>query len=288
MLAILLPFFVHAQDADGRLIAAVYSGYQTEDFHWSIAGTINGTNPNVYSELKWKKVGGAVLGAEASFKIWRQLSVTGAYSRSFTSSGTVNDTDYGMDNRYGPVYNGNFSSDKGYTEAWRLGLAYNVFDNRWINIIPGAGYGINRQDLYLVDHTGQFSNLNSSYATKWQGLYVSALVIVKPVKRISASAWARYNQVNYNAAADWNLITQFQHPVSYRHTASGYGVETGGLISVKIINHLKFNLGASYFSWQTGNGTDQLYLTDGQVDKTQLNEVVRHGLRGTAGLMVVF
>jgi hypothetical protein len=129
-----------------------------------------------------------------------------------------------------------------------------------------------------------FPNLNSSYSPQWKGGFLKVVSSVLIVPKLKFKADATYHQVNYNSNGNWNLITSFQHPVSYHHHADGYGITAGGKLYYTLTNHIAISLGGGYFTWQTGNGIDELYLNGGQVDKTQLNEVVRDGFQVSGGL----
>lgn len=94
-----------------------------------------------------------------------------------------------------------------------------------------------------------------------------------------------YSQVSYSANGDWNLISQFQHPLSYSHSAKGYGINAGAKLVYNINRYIGLNVGYNYFNWQTGNGTDQLYLVTHEIDKTQLNGVYRNGYTFNVGVV---
>src|SRR5882757_1942569 len=74
-----------------KLTFSLSSGYQSEDFRWSIAGNSQGTNPNIYSELKWKSLSGPVLGMELGWRFWRSFVLRSSFSRLFIVSGAVTD-----------------------------------------------------------------------------------------------------------------------------------------------------------------------------------------------------
>ncbi len=277
LVAILVAVKGRAQDIQQKLQLSVSAGRQVEDFNWSIAGNISGQSPNVLSELKWKNVGGFGYSAALQWNFWRKLVLTGGYTRVAVSSGNVSDIDYTADNRTQPNYNQNFSDNKGYTSAWFAGAGYALINNNRLSLTPFAGYGGNRQSLYIVDLTGQFPDLNSSYDAQWKGPFLEVKSAVKIWRGLKLAADATYSQVVYSAQGDWNLISQFRHPVSYRHSAKGYGVNAGANLVYKITPNIAVNAGYSYFNWETGNGTDQLYLSSGQVDKTQMNGAYRRG-----------
>jgi hypothetical protein len=273
-----------AQTAPPRLRVDVSTGYQQENFRWDIAGNNNGQNPNVLSELKWKKVGGQTLRAAVSYNFYNRLIIYGDYARQFISSGTVNDADYTADNRTGNTYNQTFAANKGNTSLWHLGVGYTLINTKRFNLTPVVGYGQNSESLRLLDKDNMYPGLNSSYSPKWKGGFLKLMATGTIVPKLKLKADVTYHQVSYNSDGNWNLITSFQHPVSYRHHANGYGMEAGGKLSYDITPHIALNLGGSYFNWQTGNGTDQLYLNNGEVDKTQLNGVHRNGFGVSAGL----
>ncbi|QEC76598.1 hypothetical protein [Mucilaginibacter ginsenosidivorax] len=281
---IITACLVHAQQLEKKLQVDAGIGYQQENFRWSISGNISGQNPNVLSELKWMKVGGQNAAAFISYNFWKRFVAYGDYSRHFISSGTVNDSDYGADNRNNNTYNETFNANKGNTSLWNLGVGYVIFNNHRFSLIPYIGYGESTEFLHLLDRGGMFPGLNSSYAPKWKGGFLKVVSSVMIAPHLKFKADVTYHQVSYNGNGNWNLITSFQHPVSYRHHANGYGIEAGGKLSYDITNHFAIQIGGGCFTWQTGNGTDQLYLNNGQIDKTQLNGVSRIGFGVSGGV----
>ncbi|WP_426670438.1 hypothetical protein ACPPVU_04160 [Mucilaginibacter sp. McL0603] len=286
-LCIVYGGIVRAQNGEPKIQLSAATGYQNENFHWSIAGNVNGQNPNIYSELKWKAIKGPLYSLALQWNVWDHFLLLADYDKSFIRSGTSNDTDYSGDNRTGPVYNQSFDSNKGSTSAWSTGVGYLLFKNKLWSLSPYLGYGINYQTYYLLGNEGDFGQLNTSYKTQWQGLFFKIKPTFNISDRLEIVADLTYNQVKYSAAADWNLIETFQHPVSFRHSADGYGIDADAKLAFKINRYFSANLGAAFFNWETGNGTDQLYLTTGETDKTQLNEVIRNGFRVEVGLSVL-
>lgn len=275
---------LYAQSGENKLQFDITDGYQRENFHWSIAGNSNGQNPNVFSELKWAKLGGQSVAASLQWNVYKRFSFYADYTRQFITSGLVNDSDYSSDNRSSNTYNETFNAGKGHTQGWALGAGYQLVNNYWLRLTPYAGYSDNRQSLYLYDSDNRFPGLNSSYQTKWKGAFIKAIASAKLVKKLSFNTDITCNQVNYNAQGNWNLITTFKHPVSYRHHANGYGLNMNGALIYAITNHIAIQAGAGYLNWQTGNGTDLLYLNNGEVDKTQMNGAFRDGFRVFGGL----
>ncbi|RYU91993.1 hypothetical protein EWM62_00705 [Mucilaginibacter terrigena] len=137
-----------------------------------------------------------------------------------------------------------------------------------------------------MDRTGNFPDLNSTYKATWKGPFVKASVGLGVTDRLKITGNLKYNQANYSSIADWNLIQTFQHPVSYRHTAKGFGIDGDLKLVYAICKNIAIQAGGGYYSWQTGNGIDELYLSAGGSDKTQLNKVERNGYRISAGVVL--
>jgi hypothetical protein len=279
---------VYGQHLEKKLQLSLATGRQQEDFHWDIAGNINGQSPNVFSELKWTKVSGYNYSAALQWNFWRRFSVAAAYNRVNVKSGNVSDMDYAGDNRTQPTYQQSFSDNKGSTSAWDAGAGYIIFNNSLFSLIPYIGYGVSTQSLYIVDLTGQFPALNSSYDTRWKGPFIKVTSSIKIWHALKLAADVTYNQVTYSAQGNWNLINEFQHPVSYSHAAKGYGINAGAKLVYNITPNIGLSFGYGYYDRETGNGTDLLYLSSGQVDKTQLNGVVRNGYRIVGGVILAF
>jgi hypothetical protein len=277
-----------AQEIENKIQLSAGAGYQNENFHWSIAGNSNGQNPNVLSELKWKAIEGPLYDLTLQWNIWHRFFLWADYNRSFITSGTSNDTDYAGNNRTDPVYNQNFNSSKGNTSGRSAGIGYLLFKNKLWSLLPFLGYSHNSQSYYLLSNEDGFGQLNTSYKTQWQGAFFKIRSALNLAKRFKVTTDITYSQVKYSAAADWNLIESFQHPVSFSHSADGYGVDVDAKLIFRINRYLLVNAGIACFRWETGNGTDQLYLTTGETDKTQLNGALRNGYREEVGITLLF
>ncbi|OQP62869.1 hypothetical protein A3860_26525 [Niastella vici] len=276
LIPLLLLFGVHAgmaQDLPAKLQVSVTSGYEQQDLRWSIAGNTNGQNPNILSELKWKNVAGPVTGLHIQYRFFNHWQLEGEYAHPFFLSGKVYDTDYGSNDRTNKVYDEQFNAGKGGADRWQAGLANRIPLTRTISITPSAGYGIFHQTLYIAGNTSIFSNLNSTYKTKWAGPYGQILCSLAPTKKLGMNAGIRYSQVRYRASANWNLIREFNHPESFRHTANGYGIHAHTSMLYRASRMHSIGITGTYSCWQTGRGIDEMYLAGGGSQQTQLNEV---------------
>jgi hypothetical protein len=272
IISLLMLFGVHAgiaQYVPGKLQLSLAGGYRQEDLRWSIAGNANGQHPNMLSELKWKSVGGPATTMHILFNFYNHWQLEGEYERLFFASGKVADTDYGGNNRTNVIYSAQFHAGKGGTDRWQAGLAYRLPVTNEFSITPSAGYGFFHQSLYLYGSPG----LNSTYKTKWTGPYGQILCSMELTKKFGLNAGLRYSQMRYRASANWNLIQEFRHPESFRHTANGYGLNVHTSMLYRISNMHSIGIKGIYSRWQTGRGIDELYYAAGGSEQTQLNEV---------------
>jgi hypothetical protein len=261
-----------AQYLPGKLQLSITGGYRQEDLRWSIAGNANGQNPNILSALRWENVGGPVTMAHIRFALFDSWQLEGEYEHQFFSSGKVYDTDYGGNDRTNVVYEAQFGAGKGGTDQWQAGLANRIPVSMNFRS-PSAGYGIFHQSLYLSGQPGAFSDLNSTYKTKWTGPYGQVLCSIGLTKKLSVDAGLRYTQARYRARANWNLIREFSHPESFRHTANGYGINIHSSMLYHVWGIHSIGIRGVYSRWQTGRGIDELYPAIGGSEQTQLNEV---------------
>ena len=284
LLVVILPIQLIAQANDRRILdISLSAGLMADNLKWSIAGNLNGTNPNIYSELIWKDMLASQVKLDIQYDFWKHFFFLADVSGGFILSGSATDSDYEQDNRTSRTFYAKLNSDRGMSYTIHPLIGYTIVASKNIQFSPAIGYGWNSQRLYLLDNAG----LNSTYQTFWNGLITRIGTQVKFNRMVTAFG-LDYHQVNYNAKADWNLVESFKHPVSFEHTAKGYGVEVEVRLGYAISESLLIQLQGGAWKWSTGLGIDQLYLNDGTVEKTRLNDVTRNGYVIRAGILYVF
>src|SRR5579859_6286202 len=283
--AISIALLLTGQWASGQGWEAVVSGgYHQENLRWSIAGNSAGQSPNVYSELKWRRVAGAAVEAALRYAPGRRWVFFGEGARVFTSAGRVSDKDYAGNNRTGILYDEDFAGSNGYAYVVAAGGGYRLWPGKRLELVPAAGYGVCGQRLTITDPGGLYDFLNSYYKTSWYGPLVRASVLWRAGGRWRVTGVVTYHQVSYRVSADWNLISDFSHPVSFRHRADGFGVEGGLEVQYRLDRRVGLLLAADGFCRGTGKGIDELYHPDAPSQQTQLNEVVLTGYGIRAGV----
>lgn len=271
------------QPASPSLQIGIQTGYHTEGLRWSIAGNLQGGSPNIYSELIWKHVNGLLCAADVRWKAWRSLEVYARFSMVSISGGKVTDTDYHGDNRTGVAYYGYFDAGRGNLLSGELRVGYRLSLGGGITITPAIGYGGDRQLLYILPYAGNApSALNSTYDALWKGFTGSVSAVFPLGRRWEADPSLTYHQTSLTGTADWNLIDDFQHPISFRDHADGYGVVPALSLVFHLRSHWSVLAHGSYGYWKTGTGVDELYMSSGTTSLTQYNGCRRSG--GDAGL----
>jgi hypothetical protein len=157
------------------------------------------------------------------------------------------------------------------------------------------GYALHKQSLFVLssDSTGAAAGLHSTYDTKYEGLVAGVRGKILIGKSFSLEGSFLYDMVSYRGRADWNLISTFQHPLSFQDNANGFNLEGGlrlsyGLKARQGPGKWVLFLSGDILHGETNNGTDWLYLQNGQKVPTQFNGAVRDYIRAGAGVKFLF
>jgi len=263
------------------------AGYRVDDLDWNIAGNINGSNPNILSELTWDDVESYQVKLQGSF-VWPNIvAFRGSADYAWIFDGDNQDSDYQGDNRTLEFSRSNNSTNDGYLWDASLAIGYPLRFGQTViaTLTPLVGYSYHQQNLEISDGNqaipdlGPFPGLNSSYDAEWKGPWIGFDLLFK-AKQIMTFAHRfetyfsyEYHWANYHAEADWNLRDDFAHPKSFEHDADGSGwkVDTG--LNFLLHQNWALNFNYEYQNWSTDSGTDKVFFSDGSTATTKLNEV---------------
>lgn len=270
-------------------------GGRTDKLNWSIADQYGGQTVNVLSELSWKDVRSVQLAArgwlladivpkvEQPLKI--QIDLAGGQIR----SGRFSDRDYAGNNRTQLFSEARGQSDHGYTADLSFGLGL-PFQLGRTTLTPSFGYSLHMLDFRLTDgvqvvnpavdnvkdlqgENGSLDGLDSRYKAYWYGPWIGVELSSMVAEQVQLVLDVEYHWADYFAEANWNLRSDFAHPVSFEHTASGRGLVTAARIVYQLNQAWSLNLNGKAQRWATSHGTDRLFLADGRIGKTRLNRV---------------
>lgn len=275
-------------------------GYRLDSLDWSISGVGNtaGSEPNILSELEWRdmdilELKGEMVGTNGQGVYFRGLANYG-----WAFDGENQDSDYSGDNRTLEFSRSINDVDGSQVLDLSAGLGFTFYANasEQLRIIPLLGYSYHRQKLRMLNGNqvlwdtanaiiynpslssgpalGPFAGLDSSYSALWHGPWLGVDVVLD--MRESGSAFVRMeaHKATYFAQANWNLRSDFAHPVSFEHSANATGVVLElGWHNQPSRHHWVWGVTASLQSWSTAAGTDRVYFSNGSAATAKLNEV---------------
>src|SRR3989338_2741570 len=255
------------------------AGYRKDHLDWSIAGG----SVNVLSELKWENLKIAQISAAARLNIDADWSLRGKLAYGRINSGSNQDSDYDGNNRTLEFSRSN-NRGGGVVRDGSLCLGrtlrlLNYDGENFLSVTPSAGLSINRQNLTMTQGfqtlhaTGPFPGLDSSYDAKWQGPWVGVEALLESNSDWSLTVSGEYHWVDYTANANWNLRPEFSHPVSFVHTAIGHGILLAAGATYRASKDWRVGFSVEAQQWNTGEGIDKTFFSDGTVGYSRLNGV---------------
>jgi hypothetical protein len=302
----LIPAQVAAEDAPGAGCSPegdfefnLSSGYRLGGLHWNIAGDLSGENPNILSELTWSKLQILQIEATGTLNIER-LTVRADVGYGYVLAGDAQDSDYDSDDRNDEFSRSYSNAGGGYLLNALTGLGYRYeFRTAPVALLPMIGIAFHRQAMKMTDGVlvisvppsstlplGPIDGLDSSYTANWLDLWIGLDVEYQIARRVSAAAAVSVHPSLYYAEADWNLRSDFMHPVSFIHRTSGLGFcgELSAGIELSRCFLLEGRFTAEY--WFGGAGVDETYRAVGGSVETRLNEVIWSSVQFSVGTVL--
>ncbi len=275
-------------------------GYRFAEFGWTIAGTPEGTSPNIASELEWTDLGVLQLRLGGDLVLERHLWLGGSFTFGSIRSGANRDSDYLGDNRTFEYSRSENGADSGDILDADAGIGY-MFRGTRYDLLVAAGYAATRQDLRLVDGVqvisdeellgeplpplGPFEGLDSSYEAHWDGPWLGGEARIPLAERSRILGRLRLHRADYEAQANWNLRDDFAHPVSFEHLADGDGFELRVDYARRAArSRWGWQVAVDYARWTTEAGVDRVFLSDGTSAQTRLNEASWSSLALSVGV----
>lgn len=280
--------------AEGRFEIDAAGGWRVEDFSWDIAGSPQGTDPNVLSELQWDDLELFLVQAAGDIEIPTDRLPFAGVLRARVAYGWIvdgrnRDSDYAGDNRTDEFSRSLNQADDGdlLEVDIALGPRFRSAGNA-LSISPLIGYAYREQQLTMTDGVqaipdlGGFDGLDNTYTHVWKGPFAGLDLAWTAGERLLLKASAEYHWADFNAEANWNLRSDFDHPKSFEHGADGRGIVISLGAGVAISSRWSIDLTLTYQRWKARNGIDRVFFSDDTTATTRLNAVE---LRA-AGLLV--
>lgn len=278
-----------AQALENRANFDVSLGYREDRLSWNIANDLSGAStPNILSELKWTSLRSAQLKLGADYTHSSGMHVQGSAAYGRIDKGDNQDSDYLGDNRTLEFSRSDNKTDGDNVRDASVAVGYRIAafkdrvrSNTYTTLL--LGYSRHEQHLRITDGnqtvpaTGPFTGLNSTYETRWKGPWVGLHLLSEERNGFASFLNLEHHKADYSADADWNLRADFQHPVSYTHSADGAGdgIAIGfiaGRRDDKPENWV-MTFTWEYQRWTTDPGLDRTFFSDGTTADTRLNDV---------------
>lgn len=264
------------------------AGFRRDNLNWSIAPM--DLNPNVLSELTWENLDSFEITSDLRWSNSSNIYFHGKAGFGWTLSGTVIDSDYEEDDRQSE-FSRSYSDAKGGTVmdgsaglGYRFDLPLSGSGGRF-QFMPMLGYSYHVQDFKMTQGRqimaseefgvplGPFDDLNSYYGTIWNGPWLGFDFILGLNDRHSLSGSFGYHWISYDGEADWNLRSDFAHPVSFEHSADGDGLTASLGYRYNHSDEWFWGMDFDWRDFSTRSGEDIVYFSDGTVGVALLNEV---------------
>ncbi|SHG90578.1 hypothetical protein [Flagellimonas flava] len=238
-----------------------------ENFSWSIAGNLEGADPNILSELEWENLVNAGFLIGLRYKISSQFRIVLSQVVMTTLSGNVTDTDYEGDNRQNPVFRTSENANKGHFVQSDVGMTYDFQLGRNLYMIPYLGVVYSNRYLSIINKS---NGLDSSYRPYTYGPTLGVTLKMGFKNHWEVAFESRLGATKYRASGDWNLIEELQHPDSFRHKANMYSINSQFSV-IKSIGKSSLAVILFYDYASSDEGVDTLFFEDGSVAYTQFN-----------------
>lgn len=282
-------------------------GVRKDDFQWSIAGNRAGGNPNILSELTWSDVESYQLSLTNRTIVNHRFYFRGELNYAFIQSGRIQDSDYREDNR-GDEYSRSISDCSG-DQIWDLSLAAGYplyFNQKRLMVAPLFGLSYHKQNFRITDgeqvitwsggpDRGPLEGLDSTYRATWFGPWIGCDLRYQLPGSDNAGNLpmefgfsVEFHYADYEAEANWNLRSDFDHPVSFEHETEGYGIALAGAWLIGLSEHWDFLFRTTYQSWETDDGVDKVHYSDNTSSRTRLNSVEWRNYSFMAGVNFYF
>jgi hypothetical protein len=259
-------------------------GYRVDDLDWNIASDITGTaTPNILSELSWDKLHIFQLKANVNVLMRNGLFLKGygRYGESF--KGSNQDSDFFGNKRTFEFSRSNNDGEGDFLDAG-VGIGYRfIYYDKLVKknayLTPQIGYSRHEQNLKITNGVqvlplwGPFPGLNSTYDAEWEGLWLGMDMLLEYSRNTDYFINFQYHLADYSAKANWNLRTDFMHPVSFDQTADGTGFTVSIGILLKSKKRWLHKISWDIESWKADAGVDRVFFSDGTIALTRLNEV---------------
>jgi outer membrane protease len=280
----------------GQLLFDMHAGHRTDRLQWGIADPVN--DIDILSELSWRNLRMAAVGADLRYQASTPLVLLARADYGYATSGSVQDSDYWQSgrNREFSRSTGSARGSQAFGFSAGIGLPLGKELGDWqVQLMPMLGLAAQYQKLRFRDGNqvyvypgsqtplGPIDGLNTRYDARWNGVWGGLELELQNRKDLTMRVRLEQHASDYSAKANWNLRTDFAHPVSFRQWASAQGRTITAEARYAYANaYIMAQL--SHSAWKAGRGKDEIYLDIGETRYTPFNGARWESSRLSLGL----
>ena len=261
-------------------------GYSISKTSFNIAGNESGSNPNVLSELIWNPTNALEYGIDATLK-HQNFILKANISLNNTLFGNVSDIDYAEDNRTAPYSTLQLSNHKGNGYSIQLKPGYNWSKKEQLAFVTYVTFDYSGRKLYLLNdkdwhssNKNYISGLNSYYKYNFPAYGLGTSLDYTLSTKLSSQLALEGYVSSYYAYGNWNLIEDFEKPISYEHKGKGMKFSSSLAFAYRISSYTKLGLNYQFNHFTVNHGKDFLYSKSQGLMKSKLNKAdeTKHGI----------
>ncbi|NOR68473.1 MAG: TonB-dependent receptor [Methylomarinum sp.] len=298
-----LAYFEESTNNDEDIQVEFYAdaGYRQDEFDWNKAHP-SGT-PNVLSELSWNDIEIAVIEIGTRVQTPSNWVMDARFAYGTIFDGDNQDSDWFGNNRTDEFSRSNNNADEGNTIDTSIGFGYQLtvapsparFKKPILSFTPKIGFSYHAQNFTITDGfqtipaTGNFAGLDSSYDASWYGPWIGFDSELSIADWYSLTTTLEYHYAYYEGSANWNLRTDFAHPISFEQEAEGSGLVASLGSQFRLSRDLSLNVSVDYQDWRADKkGIDKIFFADGSTAEMKFNEVNWQSMGANIGLRYQF
>lgn len=261
-------------------------GFSISKTTFNIAGNEMGKDPNVLSELIWDPTNALEYGIDLQLR-HNKFVLNTDFLFNKTLFGNVTDFDYDGDNRtlaYSKLYLSNHKGS-GYTIKIQPGYDWSKQEN--LSFVTYLSFDYSSRTLYLLNdkdwqsnNKNYISGLNSYYKYKFPNYGIGVQVDYYFDDKWSTQIGLEGYFSKYDAYGNWNLIDDFEKPISYKHKGNGKKIGTTTGLGYAISTNTSIGLQYHLNHFKVKNGKDYLHHRYDGLLKARLNDAneTKHGM----------
>jgi hypothetical protein len=280
----------------------VSAGVRHDNLDWNTGSNRPGSD--ILSELEWK-LDMAEIRLDGNWINDKGIVFNAEASYARATSGDNRDSDYEL-TRSREFSRSKSDADGSKATRFSLGIGGRFVPNPNLAITPLLGYAWQNLDLRMKDGVQtlcvtpnifgyncppvgyRMRELDSTYEPRWHGPWLGTQLDFRASDRLDFKLSAKYSWFDYKADANWNLRSDLEHPVSFRHTGDSRGWRLEAGANWNFTERHAISLTLNWDKQKLTNGTAKHYRANGTVIEQPLNDVNWDSWSGLVGYKFSF